>query len=90
MNPQGIRDIVKLLKEAPSSSLDASMQPLILKWSDPPKALEVLEVLDAVVHGSLAGGVAHTVLCVLYEEACKAETTTHEAVAVGATWRKEG
>lgn len=56
-------------------------------WSDPPKAIEILEVLDISIHESLASGAVIALLQGLYKEACEKEGTTNEEVVKGATWR---
>jgi len=83
-----MKPLVDMLLEAPDSQLDSKMLPFIRKWSDPPKAVEVLEVLDYCVNGALASGVVMQVLNILYERTCSAENTTHDAVAKLATWRE--
>jgi hypothetical protein len=80
-------DLVPLLKSAPDSQLDASMRAKVDGWSDPPKAIEVLEVLDLCISASLASGFVVAALQAFYDIACKAEGTTHEEVIKGATWR---
>ena len=82
-----MRELVDLLLKAPDSQLDASMKPLIEKWSDPPKAIEILEVLDHCIHGSLASGFLVAALQAVYASTLKAEGTTHEALLPRATWR---
>ena len=82
-------DIREALCAAPDSQLDAAMFPLIRKWDDPPTALQVLEVLDACVHGSLASSFVIKVLDGLYAVACKREGVTHDQVVARASWRRE-
>lgn len=79
----------EILLEAPDSQLDASMKPFVEKWSSPPKAIEILEVLDHVINGSLASGLITTVLQNMYTEAIIAEKTTHDEVVKLAKWRGE-
>ena len=76
------------LLSAPDTQLDANMKPLIQKWDDPPKAIQVLEVLDHCIHGSLASGFVVTLLQVVYDSTCKSEGVTHEQMERQATWRK--
>jgi hypothetical protein len=83
---EGLRE---LLLEAPDTQLDASMKPLIEKWSKPAKAREILEVVDQCIFSALASGVILIALEALYEEACKAENTIHEDVIKDAPWRDE-
>lgn len=79
----------EILLDAPNSQLDASMKPLVEKWSSPPKAIEILEVLDHVIQGALASGLVTTVLQNMYTEAIIAEKTTHDEVVKLAKWRGE-
>lgn len=83
-----MKEMITLLLEGSDDMLDPSMKTLIRKWSDPPKAIEVLEVLDHCVHGSLCTGIVMTVLNVIYEKACKDEGVTNEDVVKLAVWRK--
>lgn len=79
----------EIFLQAPDSQLDASMKPLVEKWSSPAKAIEILEVLDWCIHGSLASGLVVTLLQKLYYAALEAEGTTHAEVEKLAVWRKE-
>jgi hypothetical protein len=76
-----------LLLGSSNTQLDALMKPLVRKWSDPPKAIEILEVLDYCIRGSLASGFIVATLQVVYDSALKTEGTTHEALLPLATWR---
>lgn len=80
-------ELVDLLLQAPDSQLDASMMPLIKKWSDPPTPLQILEVLDNCIHGSLASGFTIQVLQIIYDTECKATNVSNEDVIKNATWR---
>ncbi len=82
-------DWVGLLRSASDEMLDASMQPLIAKWSDPPRAIEILEVLDQCIHGSLAPGLVVTLLQSEYDRALRSEGATHESLLPLATWRDQ-
>ena len=79
--------LVQLLLSAPDSQIDTSIKRLIERWSDPPKALEILEALDGCVHAAAASGFATSVLEALYAGALKREGTRHEDVVALATWR---
>ncbi len=81
-------EVIDMLMDAPDGQLDAAMKPLIQKWSDPPTAYDVLEVLDHCIHGSLASGLAIQVLQMLYEGACERDGLLHEDVVKHAIWRK--
>jgi hypothetical protein len=80
-------DMKKLLLEAGDTNLDASMKSLIKKWSDPPRAIQVLEVIDRCIFSALASGLCLTLLQVAYSELLVLEGTTHEEIEKGATWR---
>lgn len=82
-----MKEIVDHLLKAPDSQLDACMKPLIEKWGNPPTALQILEVTDHCIHGSLASGFVVALLQTLYDMQCKAEGTTHAEVVKQATWR---
>lgn len=82
-----MKEIVNTLLEMPDSQIDASMQKLIRSWSEPPKAIEVLEVLDKCINGSLSSGLVVRVLQMLYDTRCKKEGTTHDECVKKATWR---
>lgn len=81
------KKLVELLLSVSDNMLDSRMKPFVQKWSDPPTALQVLEVLDYCINGSLASGTIISTLQVLYAECCKAENTTHAVVVQQAIWR---
>lgn len=83
-----MKEIIEYLLAAPDSQLHAEIKPYVQKWSDPPTALQVLEVLDMVIHMGLGSGFVVKVLQATYDMRCKDERTTHEEVVKGATWRK--
>lgn len=83
-------DLKTALLTAPDSQLDARMKPLLEKWSDPPTAIQVLEVLDHCIHGALGSSLVVKLLQILYDDALKAEGKTHEEVVPLATWRNDG
>jgi hypothetical protein len=85
-NVDGISDA---LLTAPDTQLDGSMKPLIEKWSNPPTSLQVLEVLDKCIHGSLGSGFVVQVLQMAYDHCLKTEGKTHEQNVPLATWRQE-
>lgn len=82
-------EMIDHLLAAPDSQLDAAMKPLIQKWATPATPIQILEVLDSCIHGSLASGFVVTLLQVMYDIACKRENTNHEEVVKLATWRKD-
>jgi len=75
------------LLKAPDSQLDATMLPYLQRWSDPPKAIEVLEVLDHCIHGALASTLVVKLLQQEYQDALKREALTHDQLVPSATWR---
>ncbi len=77
-----------MLLAAPDTQLDESQKILIQKWSEPPTALQILEVLDNCVHASLGSGFVVKLLQHLYDIACDMQDTTNEEVVKLATWRK--
>lgn len=81
--------LIQALLDAPDRQLDAKMKPLIEKWDKPPKALQVLEVLDWCVFGSLASGFLVTFFEILLTTAIEREGTTYAAVVAQATWREK-
>jgi hypothetical protein len=65
-----------------------SMMPLIEKWDEPePRAIQVLEVLDHCINGSLSAGIVITALQREYEVALKRESVSHDDMALLAVWR---
>lgn len=83
-----MEDLKKLLLSAPDGQLDACMKPLIEKWDTPPKAVQVLEVLDQCIFASLASGFTVRLLQMLYDASLTNEKTTNDEVVKLATWRK--
>ena len=82
-----MKDIKKMLLEAPDSQLDQSMKPLIEKWEAVPTALQILEVVDKVVHYSLGSGFTVQLLHFLLNDALGREQTSLDELAKQATWR---
>ena len=78
-----------LLLQATDSQLDASLFPLIEKWDDEPTPLQLLEVIDKCIYGSLASGFVVGLLQACYELACADRGTTHDEVVKQATWRED-
>lgn len=80
-------ELKQMLLLSPDHHLDKTMIPLIEKWSEPFKAIEVLEVVDYCVHGGLASGFVMSVLETILTKAMSDENTTHEELIKQATWR---
>jgi hypothetical protein len=81
-------DYKAILSKAPQEALDGSMKLLVKKWDSPPKAVQVLEVLDKCSGTELAGKSAVRLLQLIYDEALEAERTTHHDVVELALWRR--
>jgi hypothetical protein len=86
---------LKALREmavtAPDGQIDSSIQPMIAKFDEVPKALQILEVLDHCARCALASGVAMRALNAMLAAAIPFEETTYaevEAIA-NQTWRKQ-
>ncbi len=84
-----MKELIDLLQSAPDSQIDATMKPLISKWKNPPTPIQVLEVLDHCIHGSLSSGMVVHVLQAIYDKVCEDNNTTHEEVVKLATWRND-
>ena len=82
------KELVAMLLQLPDHMLDACMKPRIEKWSTPPTALQILEVLDHCIHGALASGMIIALLQLNYKDTCDREGTTHETLVPLATWRQ--
>ena len=83
-------NLADLLLASSDRQIDASMRPLIRKWDDEPTALQILEVLDHCIYGSLASGLVVGALELSYETALGREGKTHADMVALATWRDRG
>lgn len=83
-----MKELREHLLKAPDSQLDAAVKPMIEKWDEEPTPLQILEVLDLVIHDALGSSFMVSVLQAVYDTQCKAFNTTHEEVAKKATWRE--
>lgn len=81
-------ELKQILLDAPDGQLDECMKPLIEKWDNPPKAIQLLEVVDHIIHAALASGFILSLLQMMLHEAIAAEGTTHEELVKLATWRE--
>lgn len=81
--------IVDLLLQCPVDSrlMEPSLVNDIKKWSDPPRAIEVLETLDKIVHCGLCAPMIHMLYEKLLEEQMESEGTTLPELTKLATWR---
>jgi hypothetical protein len=80
-------EIAKGSEREISSALVEDMR----KWSDPPKALEILYSLDINAYGALSSPFVTRILNMLLEEAQKAEGVTYQELCTRAEamWRKD-
>jgi len=81
--------IVKLLLQCPADSrlMEPSLSEDIKKWSDPPRAVEVLETLDKIVYCGLCAPMIQILYEKLLNEQIESEGTTMEELEKLATWR---
>lgn len=89
MDPKELAEILLAAPEHENGLFDVSMKPRVRAWSDPPKAVEILEVLDLCINGALASGVVIGLLRLGYQQACATEGVTHAQLLPLATWRGE-
>jgi hypothetical protein len=82
-----LKGMTKVLVGAPDNELDNSMKTNIQSWSDPVTPIQILEVLDHCIHGSLASGFVVHLLQIMYDISCTFNKTTHEEVLKSAVWR---
>lgn len=83
-----MKEIRDMLLLAPDDQLDASMKPLIGKWDDDAKSIQILEVLDYCIYHGAASGFTVNLLQTIYDLRLKEEGITHEDNIPLATWRK--
>jgi hypothetical protein len=81
------KEFVNELRKLSEDHIDSSMNQWIGEWSDPPKAIEILRVLDYCIFSSLASGFVVLILDLLYTEALEAEGLTNDQVSEFAVWR---
>lgn len=77
----------QLMLEAPEGQLDRSVLPLIEKWDDPPKAIQILEVLDECIHYSLASEFVVSTLQTMLDVTLIHEGITLDHIVAQAVWR---
>lgn len=80
-------ELKHLLLTAPDNQLDKSIFPLIEHWDEQPTSIQILEVLDKCIHGSLGSDFIVKVLQIVYEEKLLLENKKHEDNIPLATWR---
>jgi hypothetical protein len=79
------------LAQAPHEEMDPCMLPRLQALADatPPKADDVLHVLDDCVHNALCSDFCIRALDILWRELLKNEGRTVEQSFAAAVWRKE-
>ena len=85
-----LSELKQLMLKAPTEQLDHSLFPLIEKWDNEPKAIQILEVLDHCIHASLASEFTIAALQIMLGTAIENENTTLEQLVPLATWRQDG
>jgi hypothetical protein len=85
-----MKNLTQHLISAPDTQLDPSMRAHIQEeWSEKPTALEILEVLDKVIHFALGSGFVIMVLETMLNDAMLEEKTDMKTLSEKATWRNE-
>lgn len=82
-----LKEMLDLLRTIPPGLCAPELQAKILTWDDPPTALQVLEVTDRAINGSLASHHVVMLLQALYEDLLLAEGVRHEDLVLKAHWR---
>lgn len=88
---EAIKFAISLLKKMTDNELDPKVMEKVNAWSDPPKSIEVLEVLDLCIYYDLASSFVVSVLQVIYRDLCAIEGVTHEmnSAIADQRWRKD-
>ncbi len=81
--------VKQMLLAAPDNELDSQFKPMIEKWEDEPSAIQILELLDQVVHSGGGSGFVVTLLNTLLSLTIMKEKTTYNDVVKQAVWRTE-
>lgn len=82
---------IGMFASAPESQADPCLLEMVQKWDKPaPTPIQMLEVIDAIVHASLASSFVLNICQKDYDSLLASHNTTHEEVAKNATWRNDG
>lgn len=84
-----MNDFTVLLLAAPDGQLDPSVKPLIEKWDEEPKSIQILEVLDQIVRYGLASDFVVQTLDIVWKKTMEREGITIKECIALATWRNE-
>lgn len=80
-------DIIKALLQLSDNALGDEVKIIIRNWNYNPSALQILEVLDKCVYGSLCNSFCINVFEILLDNKIKEENTTYDEVVKKAFWR---
>lgn len=81
-------ECAKILCSVSDREMDPRAKALIRKWADPPRALEILQVLDACVYAALTSDFWVKAMDIMLNEACEREKVTRADLLAQATWRR--
>ena len=70
-----------------TESFNQSLREKIELWENPPKAIQILEILDECIYGALATGSIIIILEASLKNAMNKENTNLEELLKSATWR---
>jgi hypothetical protein len=82
-------NLKEMLLTAPDTQLSKKTHKYMEKWSNPPTALQLLEILDYSARYSYASDFVMRILDTAFEEALTEEGLTREQVVALAYWRNE-
>ena len=79
----------EMFLKAPDSQISPSIRNMIdSQWNDPPTSLQILRVLDAIVHYGEGSDFVVTAMNELLKETLQKEGTTMTQIVEKAEWRK--
>ena len=79
----------QLYLQAPDDQIAKEIIPLIEKWDDEPKAIQVLETLDAIVYNGAGSSFAVSSLDLYVKQLLIKEGITYEELLKQAHWRSK-
>lgn len=80
-------DLLTLLKSTPESQLSPQIREKVEKWVEPVSAINILEVLDDVVHTGGGSGFIVKVFDLMLTESMDRENTFYDDLVKQAHWR---
>jgi hypothetical protein len=81
-------NMLKTLLQLSDDALDNNIKVLIRNWNFNPSALQILEILDKCIYGSLCDSFCIKLFEILLESKIKEENTTYDEVVKKAYWRE--